>query len=116
MVSFSTKIIIGYLFISSAWAGLPDLPRNSLEAKSYLQKILSKKYDSLSSDDEKKNWVEAKIALISLDRLQGDEESALAQFDGFDVAGKKWAKQSEIEELTAWGCQNKREAKFCLPK
>ena len=87
----------------------------SADAVAVMQKIVSRDSATLKTDAEKGEWASARLAYISLRRLQGQEDEALRIFAGCTEICAKYGPEKEWGALKEWGCQKKREANPCLP-
>lgn len=87
---------------------------NSWEAKKEITKILTADPALLPTDAERIEWVKARLAAISLARLETREAEALKLFLECGKWCGKYGPEQEWASVKAWGCQKKREADICL--
>ena len=87
----------------------------SVEAGQAMAKIAGRDPSGIQSEAELVEWARARLAWISLRRLQGREKEALSIFEGCGQVCEKYGSEKEWAAARAWGCQKKREAKPCLP-
>ena len=92
------------------------LNTSSFAARKNLEKILSANPDELPTDAERIGWARARLAAISLARLQGRELDARKLFVGCGEWCEKYGPEAEWKAVKAWGCEKKREAELipCL--
>ena len=120
MASISSKFMKLSLFflLFGANAYGQELPvfvnKLSLEAGQVMEKIAGRDPDKLQGEAELVDWARARLAWISLKRLQGREMEALNIFAGCLQFCEKYGLEKEWAATKAWGCQKKREAKPCL--
>lgn len=86
----------------------------SVEAGQAMEKIAGRDPSGIQSEAELVEWARARLAWISLRRLQGREKEALTIFEGCGQVCEKYGSEKEWAAARAWGCQKKREAKPCL--
>lgn len=100
-----------------AFAQEPPIYVNNLsvEAGQAMAKIAGRDPTGIKSEAELVEWARARLAWISLRRLQGREKEALEIFEGCAQVCEKYGSEKEWAAARAWGCQKKREAKSCLP-
>ena len=86
----------------------------SLEAGQAMEKIAGRDPSKIQTEAELVDWARARLAWVSLKRLQGRENEALSIFEGCLTFCEKYGPEKEWASIKAWGCQKKREAKLCL--
>jgi hypothetical protein len=114
---------VSFLFLLFAAISIPAvaaddhsyLNTGSFEAKKNLSRILAANPLHLPTDAERAEWAKARLAAISLARLQAREADAIQLFEGCGTWCGKYGPEAEWRAVKAWGCQKKREAKPCLP-
>lgn len=111
------KFLAIFLVGGLAFAQEPPIYVNnlSLEASQAMAKIAGRDPNGIKSEAELVEWARARLAWISLRRLQGQEKEALAIFEGCGQVCERYGSEREWAAARAWGCQKKREAKVCLP-
>ena len=92
------------------------LNTNAWEAQKITAGIIAVDPARLSTEAERIEWVNARLAAIALARLQGKEGEALKLFAGCGSVCGKYAEQAEWSGITAWGCAKNRDAGPCLQK
>lgn len=92
------------------------LNANAWEAQKITAGIIAADPGQLGTEAEKIEWARARLAAISLARLQAREEEALKLFLGCGKVCEKYGKESEWKAVKAWGCQKKRDTSVCLLK
>lgn len=110
------KILVLILMGGLALAQEPPVYVNNLsvEAGQAMAKIAGRDPDRIKSEAELVEWARARLAWISLRRLQGREKEALEIFEGCGQVCEKYGSEREWAAARAWGCPKKREAKPCL--
>jgi hypothetical protein len=99
-----------------AFAQEPPIYVNNLsvEAGQAMERIAGRDPSDIKSEAELVEWARARLAWVSLRRLQGREKEALSIFEGCARICEKYGAEKEWAAAQAWGCQKKREAKPCL--
>jgi len=110
------KLVTILLLGGLAFAQEPPIYVNNLsvEAGQAMEKIAGRDPSGIKSEAELVEWARARLAWISLRRLQGREKEALSIFEGCGQVCEKYGSETECAAARAWGCQKKREAKPCL--
>lgn len=101
-------------FLASAQEPPVYVNNLSVEAGQAMEKIAGRDPSTLKSEAEKVEWARARLAWISLRRLQGREKEAISLFEGCGQICESHGPEKEWAAARAWGCQKKREAKVCL--
>ena len=108
------------LFISlcfgQAFAQTSYTDVNMIEARRNLEKVIASDYSAQYTEAEKVEWVKARLALIALERLQGNEAKALKVFDDCREYCGKFAASGEWGSLKKWACSKNPNAKPCAKK
>lgn len=109
-------MILSFLFsfwFGLAWAEKTYTDVNMIEARRNLEKVIASPFTSQYTEAEKVEWVKARLALIALERLQGNEAKALKIFDDCGNYCAKFAAASEWDALKRWACSRNSSAKPC---
>lgn len=105
------------LFSTIAWADEASyLNVNAWEAQKITAGIIAAEPQFLATPAEKIEWARARLAAISLARLQAKEEEALKLFGGCVKVCGEYGNEAEWKAAKAWGCQKKRHTDVCLGK
>jgi hypothetical protein len=94
----------------------PYVNARSVEAERVLRRIAGEEPASLKNDEERTKWASARLAWISLARLQGRDEEALKIFGGCAELCGKHGPAGEWKAARAWGCARKPELAFCADR
>jgi hypothetical protein len=110
-----------WLLVSALAAAAPEqaslyIEGNAVQSARTLESICAKDFKSLAAEAEQLEWVKARLAWISLERLRGQEAEALKIFAGCGNYCEKHAPEREWRSLKAWACGKKKEAIPCLSK
>jgi hypothetical protein len=92
------------------------LNANAWDAQKITSGIIAADPKALPTDYEKVEWVKARLAAISLARLQAKEDEAMKLFEDCGQTCEKYGSESEWKAVKDWGCQKKRDTKMCLFK
>ncbi|RZA01611.1 MAG: hypothetical protein EOP11_17345 [Proteobacteria bacterium] len=82
----------------------PYVNARSVEAERALRRISSADFASLRTDEEKVKWASARLAWVSLLRLQSRDEEALKVFGECAGFCEKFGPKGEWKAAKAWGC------------
>ncbi|MGZ3693285.1 MAG: hypothetical protein ACXWQO_03705 [Bdellovibrionota bacterium] len=112
---------IGYflLFLLQTGSGFSEttyLNANAWDAQRITAGIISVEPKFLPTKEEKVEWAKARLAAISLARLQAKEDEALKLFEECGETCEKYGDSAEWNAVKAWGCQKKRDTDMCLSK
>lgn len=109
-------LLAGALALAAPEKAALYIEGNVVQAARLLEGICSKDFNDLAGEAEQVEWVKARLAWVSLERLRGREEEALRIFSACDVYCEKHAPEKEWASLKAWACGKKKEANPCLSK
>lgn len=108
------------LFLAGAFAkaeapvsSSPYVNTLSVEAERGLSRVAGKDPKKLESDADRAEWARARLAWISLARLQGREKDALKLFEECEKVCEKFGPAEEWKAVKAWGCAKKKGAHPC---
>jgi hypothetical protein len=82
----------------------PYVNARSVEAERALRRISSVSLSFLKSEEEKVKWASARLAWVSLLRLQSRDDEALKVFGECAAACEKFGPKGEWKAAKAWGC------------
>lgn len=106
-------LFLSLLFVGSSWAATPKAPAPapepfvnapSVEAERALKRMAGAESSTLKTDAERERWAKARLAWISLTRLQSRDEEAMRLFAGCADLCEKFGPKEEWEGAKAWAC------------